>query len=179
MSGYFKIFVSEIFSYAALGDSYATGAGAGSPRLSPHLDIGCGRFSDAYPVQVANSTLLNIGESLFQNLACGGASTVSVLRNQAPWIGDTQIVTLTVGGNEVGFFAVLNECIYKWWPFSTCEKEWQRSRSLIESSDFIGKCNKLAKGAVQNLQPETRLLVTGYAKVLQPGDGVLQPHYLQ
>jgi hypothetical protein len=155
---------TDITSYAALGDSYATGAGAGSPRLPPHFDISCGRFSDAYPVQVAHSTSLDIDESRFRNLACGGASTASVLHGQVPWIGDSQVVTLTVGGNEVDFFAVLNECIYLWRPFSTCEKELQRSRSLIESSEFIENYNKLVKGAVQVLQPSARLLSTGYAR---------------
>jgi hypothetical protein len=155
---------TDIGSYAALGDSYATGAGAGSPRLPPNFDIGCGRFSDAYPVQVANSTSLDIDESHFRNLACGGASTASVLHGQVPRIGDSQIVTLTVGGNEVDFFAILNECIYLWRPFSTCEKELQRSRSLIESSEFIDNYNKLVKGAVQALQPGARLLSTGYAR---------------
>ena len=153
-----------IVSYAALGDSYATGAGAGSPRLPPHFDIACGRFSDAYPVQVANSTSLDVEESRFQNLACGGASTASVLRGQVPRIGESQVVSMTVGGNEVDFFAVLNDCIYKWRPFSTCEKEWQRSRSLIESSEFIESYRKLVKGTIQTLQPNARLLVTGYAK---------------
>lgn len=155
---------SFIVSYAALGDSYATGAGAGSPQLPPHLDVGCGRFSEAYPVQVAKSSSLEIEESQFRNLACGGASTASVLHGQVPHIGDSQIATLTVGGNEVDFFAVLNECIYQWRPLSTCEKESQRSRSLIESGEFIDNFNKLVKDAVHALQPDARLLITGYAK---------------
>ena len=152
---------SQIVSYAALGDSYATGAGAGSPRLLP---VGCGAFSDAYPVQVANSTSLDVEESRFQDLACGGASTASVLHAQVPRIGESQIVTMTVGGNEVDFFAVVNECIYRWRPLSTCDKELQRSRSLIESTEFISNYNKLVKGAVQALRPGARLLVTGYAR---------------
>jgi hypothetical protein len=155
---------AEHVSYAAMGDSYATGAGAGHLRLPPYLDVGCGGFSDAYPVQVANSTSLEIGESRFSDLACGGASTATVLHGQVPRIGDSQIVTLTVGGNEVDFFAVLNECIYQWRPFSTCEKEWQRSRSLIESGKFIDDYNTLVKGAVQALHTGSRLLVTGYAR---------------
>jgi hypothetical protein len=103
---------SFIVSYAALGDLYAIGAGAGFLQLPPHLDVGCGRFSEAYPVQVAKSSSLEIEESQFRNLAYGGASTASVLHGQVLYIGDSRIVTLTVGGNEVDFFAVLNECIY-------------------------------------------------------------------
>ena len=51
---------SRSISYAALGDSYASGDGAGSSKLLPNWDISCGRFSEAYPVQLANSTNLEI-----------------------------------------------------------------------------------------------------------------------
>jgi len=154
----------RITSYAALGDSYASGNGAGSPRTLPHFDIGCGRFSDAYPIQIANSSDLDIEEPAFKNLACGGQSTLTVLRGQVPQIQDSQIVTLTVGGNEVDFFAVLNECVHQWRPLSTCDKESQKSRSSIESSQFIDNYGRLVKEAVQTLKPGARLLVTGYAK---------------
>jgi len=132
--------------------------------MLPHFDIGCGRFSDAYPVQIANSSDLDIEGSAFKNLACGGQSTLTVLRGQVPQIKDSQIVTLTVGGNEVDFFAVLNECVHQWRPLSTCEKEWQKSRGLIESSEFIDNFGRLVKETVQTLKPGARLLVTGYAR---------------
>lgn len=89
---------------------------------------------------------------------------MTVLRSQVPQIQDSQIVTLTVGGNEVDFFAVLNECIHQWRPTSSCDKEWQKSRSLIESSEFIDNYGRLVKGTVQTLDPGARLLVTGYAR---------------
>lgn len=154
----------RITSYAALGDSYASGDGAGSPRILPHFDIACGRFSDAYPVQIANSSDLDIEEPAFKNLACGGQSTLTVLRGQVPQIEDSQIVTLTVGGNEVDFFGILNECVHQWRPLSTCDTEWQKSMSLIESNEFIDNYGRLVKETVQTLKPGARLLVTGYAK---------------
>ncbi len=159
----------RIISYAAIGDSYASGDGAGSSKLLPHFDVGCGRFSDAYPVQIANSSALDIQESAFLNLPCGGQATLTVLHGQVPHIKDSQLVTLTVGGNEVDFFNVLNECIHQWRPISTCDKEWQKSRSLIESSEFIDNYGKLVKGAVQNLKPGARLMVTGYAQFFNDG----------
>ena len=75
--------------YAALGDSYAAGAGP------------CGGFDSAYPVLIANDTRLEFME--FLNLACGGASTASVEKTQVPHIGDADVVTITVGGNEGKF----------------------------------------------------------------------------
>jgi lysophospholipase L1-like esterase len=161
-----SILASKLSSYSALGDSYATGAGAGSPTLFPLVDIGCGRFSDAYPIQLANSTALNVAHSDFRNRACGGASTFSVLRDQVPWIRKDDIVSVTVGGNEVDFFLLLNECIYQWHPLSTCEAEWRRSRTLIESGEFVDNYEAMVKGTVKRLKPDGggMLFVTGYAR---------------
>jgi len=151
-----------IHSYAALGDSYAAGAGAGSPLLPTRGGFACARYSDAYPVQVANSTDLDVGE--FKDLACGGATSVVVLRDQVPYVGDSDLVSLTVGGNEVDFFLVLNECIYHWWPSSTCEAELAKARGLIESSELEKNFQALMSETVKQLKPDALWLVTGYAK---------------
>ena len=147
-------------SYAALGDSYASGDGAGSSKLLPNFDPTCGRFDGAYPVQLVNSSDLEI--TSFRNIACGGASTTSVLRSQSWWIGNSDIVSLTVGGNEVDFFVLLNECVQQWHPFSTCEAEMAKSKALIESSTFIDRYDQMLRG-LRKTAPNNRLLVTGYA----------------
>ena len=154
---------SKVSSYAALGDSYASGDGAGSSKLLPNFDISCGRFSGAYPVHVANETSLAISPSSFKNLACGGSSTTSVSRWQVPLISDSDVVTLTVGGNEVDFFVLLNECVHQWRPYSSCEAELDKSRSLIESTGFISSYGNMIRGIMEKLKPNARLLVTGYA----------------
>ena len=147
-------------SYAALGDSYASGDGAGSSKLLPHLDPTCGRFDGAYPVQLVNSPDLEISQ--FRNLACGGASTITVLREQAWFIGKSDIISVTVGGNEVDFFSLLNECVQQWRPFSTCEAEIAKSRTLVESTQFIARYGGMVQG-LKRWAPGAFLLVTGYA----------------
>ncbi len=149
-------------TYAALGDSYAAGAGAGHLIFTPSGGLGCGHYSDAYPVQVANSTNLDIEN--FKNLACGGMTSVTVLRDQVPHIGGADVVTVTVSGNEVDFFVVLNECVYHWWPSSTCEAELAKARGLIESHVLWDNFQALVRGAGEKLQPDALLLVTGYAR---------------
>jgi lysophospholipase L1-like esterase len=143
-----------ITTYTALGDSYATGYGAGT-----NTGYRCNPFSDAYPLQLAKA----IGPVRFQSVACGGAVTSSVIWNQLSWIGDSDLVTLTVGGNEADFFSVLNECVYQWHPLRTCEAELQTSRRLIESSRFGDSYAKMVKLGLQRMKPNGRLLVTGYA----------------
>ncbi|KAL2422581.1 hypothetical protein ABEF91_004835 [Exophiala dermatitidis] len=150
--------VLSIASYAALGDSYAAGAGAGSP-----LSV-CGRFTDAYPIQIASDIGLDIRGSPFRHLACGGSTSTSVLYSQVPDIGNADLVTITVAGNEVDFSQVLNECIYHWHPFSTCEAAITESRRLLESSVLWNNFDALVAGTVERMKPHSLLLVTGYAR---------------
>ncbi|KAI1617237.1 SGNH hydrolase-type esterase domain-containing protein [Exophiala viscosa] len=149
-------------SYAALGDSYAAGAGAGYPL---GLGLGCGYFSDAYPVQVANNSLLDIKN--VRILACGGATTLTVLHDQVPLVGDPDLLSITVSGNEVDFVGVLNECVYHFWPSSTCEAEVAKARRLIESA-LGDNMRALIRGANKRLRPGALLIVTGYARFFNP-----------
>ena len=155
--------VKVALNYAALGDSYAAGDGAGSSRLLPRFDLTCGRFSEAYPVQVANSTEIAISQYGFQNLACGGASSLSMLYSQIPKLDDADIVTITVGGNEVDFFALLNACVHQWWPSESCEKEMGKARALVQSATFLNKFNKMVAQTKSAIEPDTQLFITGYA----------------
>ena len=147
-------------SYAALGDSYATGAGTGHAIVWPPSDAKCGRFTGAYPKQIINA---NKG-TIFRNLACGGSSTTSVLLSQVPWIQDSRVITLTIGGNEVDFFKVVNDCIFQWVPLASCSATISRSRASIESDYFRQNLEKLVRRIVVDMDPGARLLVTGYAK---------------
>jgi lysophospholipase L1-like esterase len=147
-------------SYAALGDSYATGAGTGKAIVWPPSDTKCGRFTGAYPKQIVGA---NQG-TIFRNLACGGSSTTSVLISQVPWLQDSQVSTLTIGGNEVDFFKVVNDCVFQWVPLANCNVTISHSRTIIESDYFRQNLAKLIKNIVVEMIPEARLLVTGYAK---------------
>ena len=136
--------------YAALGDSYAAGAGL------------CGGFDSAYPVMIANDTRLDFME--FLNLACGGASTASVKKTQVPHIGDADVVTITVGGNEIEFFAVLNACVYEWLPSTSCEKEMTRAKTLAQSDTLLKSFNSMIESTMQHSKPGAKVLITGYAR---------------
>ncbi|EXJ87872.1 hypothetical protein A1O1_04799 [Capronia coronata CBS 617.96] len=153
----------SITSYAALGDSYAAGPGAGSPRYVTEQAFVCGRFSNSYPRQVANDSRLSIKHSSFKHVACAGATITSVLHHQVPYIGHSDLVSVTVGGNEVDFLRVLNECIYQWHPVSTCDAALVESRKLLESPVLRNNFDALIAGAVRRLKADALLLVTGYA----------------
>ena len=169
----FSVFLTPIhsLSYAALGDSYAAGDGAGSPRLPPHRDFGCSRFTGAYPVQLAGNISLLIPPSQFSNLACGGASSTSVRTAQIPYIGDEDVVTVTVGGNEIDFFVVLNACVHQWFPGGDCERELVRAREAVQSDVFLRRYGDMIAAAKGRMSVDARLMVTGYARFFNQRTG--------
>ncbi|WP_312858443.1 GDSL-type esterase/lipase family protein, partial [Pseudonocardia pini] len=88
---------AEPVDYVALGDSYAAGVGAGTGE--------CGRTEASYPARYA------VGVRSFAFVACSGATTAGVLKDQVRAVSrDTDLVTITVGGNDVGFVPVLARC---------------------------------------------------------------------
>src|SRR5699024_3115017 len=98
--------------YVALGDSYAA-VGRVAPGAWSAGPVDCVRTDDAYPTVVARE----LGVGTFVNASCGGAVTDDLW---APDEGvpaqfdalteDTDLVSLSIGGNDVGFGAVIAAC---------------------------------------------------------------------
>lgn len=92
-------------SYVALGDSYAAGVGGGARRSE------CWRAIEGYPVLVARSLGLDLAYQ-----ACLGATIANVERDQVDTLGaEASHVSLTIGGNDIGFTPVLIECAKPSW----------------------------------------------------------------
>ena len=97
--------------YVALGDSYASGLGAGSYGSSGS----CDRSANAAAQLWTNAN----SPTSFDFTACSGATTSDVLNNQlGPLNSGTTLVTLIVGGNDVGFSSTMQDCVI--WGTSTC-----------------------------------------------------------
>src|SRR5215472_5703919 len=91
--------------YVALGDSYSSGVGAGSYISSSGS---CDRSTKAYSELWAAA---NVPAS-YSFVACSGATTASVISGQlAALSAQTTLVSITVGGNDVGFSSVMETCV--------------------------------------------------------------------
>ena len=103
--------------YVAMGDSFSSGEG--NPPFEAGTDTGsntCHRSTQAYPRLLQNDPGLNLGPVAF--VACSGATTANVLggQNGEPaqinaLSSDTKVVTITIGGNDVGFKEYAEHCI--------------------------------------------------------------------
>jgi len=151
--------------YAALGDSYAAGDGAGLKHLWPS-DAACGRFSGAYPYQVLDNTDVEFSPHwpYFEDRACSGATTTSLLWKQVPWYSNKNLITIQIGGNEVDFFPVLNECVQQWHPLSSCSRELDRARKLVQSTAFLERYHSMLSFVMRHVPKEALVLVLGYAE---------------
>jgi lysophospholipase L1-like esterase len=101
-------------SYVALGDSYT--AAPGVPQTE--TKTGCFRSSGNYPQLVAD----RLGSTLV-DVSCSGATTLDLTGRQqrgdqvqppqlAALSADTSLVTLGIGGNDLGLFQTLiSECV--------------------------------------------------------------------
>ncbi|THV27314.1 SGNH/GDSL hydrolase family protein [Glycomyces paridis] len=114
-----------IQQYVALGDSFASGVGAGDYLA----DDGCYRSANAYPKQAAQE----IGERLWFE-ACSGARIEDVVAEQLGHLrpGNTEHVTIGVGGNDAGFSTVLGACAGT--DTALCEAAIANAQNVIANS---------------------------------------------
>jgi lysophospholipase L1-like esterase len=91
--------------YVALGDSYSAGLGAGHEIASGGA---CDRSRVAYSALFARA----VQPASYVSVACSGATTNSMVKHQVGALSkSTTLVSLTIGGNDVGFEHVLQTCI--------------------------------------------------------------------
>ncbi|HWO63988.1 MAG TPA: SGNH/GDSL hydrolase family protein [Umezawaea sp.] len=139
--------------YVALGDSYAAGVGSGGSG-------GCGRSESAYPSLWKDAHV----PADFRFVACSGATTQDVLDGQlAPLSSETTLVTLNIGGNDVGFADVMTTCSVS--SDQSCEQAVARAGEVIRT-ELPGRLDRLL-GAVADKAPAAKVVVLGYPRLFE------------
>lgn len=123
----------EVYPWAALGDSYAAGPGAGDHYDENDPD-NCYRTMGSYPGELHERFAFEDPRNTLQFLACSGAKTHHMIEKQVPLMaGDLQMVTLSIGGNDIGFGGIAKACLIK--PIGEsdedCEKAVLKARNII------------------------------------------------
>ncbi|MEU6342437.1 SGNH/GDSL hydrolase family protein [Streptomyces sp. NPDC046977] len=138
--------------YVALGDSYASGVGAGRYQTSSG---GCYRSSRAYPRLWADRHT----PSGFSFTACSGATTTDVINRQlGPLNAATTLVSVTVGGNDAGFVGVMTTCLLS--VSSACLDRIDQARDYIENR--LPARLDAVYDAIADRAPAARVVVVGY-----------------
>ncbi|MFJ8309242.1 MULTISPECIES: SGNH/GDSL hydrolase family protein [unclassified Streptomyces] len=138
--------------YVALGDSYSSGVGAGSYDSSSGS---CKRSTRAYPAlwAAANSP------ASFDFTACSGARTGDVTSSQLdPLDSATDLVSITIGGNDAGFSDVMTNCVL--YSESTCLSKVASARDYVDST-LPGLLDSVYS-AIRAKAPNAHVVVIGY-----------------
>jgi lysophospholipase L1-like esterase len=140
--------------YAALGDSYSSGLGAGNYGSSGS----CYRSSGAYGQLWANDN----SPSSFDFAACSGATTSDVVNTQAPTLSSaTTLVSVTIGGNDVGFASVMETCVI--WSTSDCVSAVDNAENEARTS-LPGELDN-ALNAIASHAPDATVVVLDYPEL--------------
>ncbi len=149
--------------YVALGDSYAAGSGSGGSALPIHpqdFDRCCHRNRNSYPALLARQLLV----SRFEFLACGGAVSIqgpnSVEHQMKSAKSDAQFVTVTVGGNDMGFAKIITACLTSRFSKNQCYKALNDAKQLIRTQ--LPQDLRTLDKRLENKFPNATVLFTGY-----------------
>jgi hypothetical protein len=164
-------------NYVALGDSYA----AGPLVPDPVLPIGCIKSSNNYPRQARAAIGLPLRDA-----TCSGAKTTHMTNPQNvdpdgpnppqfnSLAADTKVVSVTIGGNDIGFSEIVQNCI-TWNPFDRpCQKRYVVN-GVDTISQRINQTAPLIDGVLDGIRarsPQARTFVVNYPAIFpETGSG--------
>jgi lysophospholipase L1-like esterase len=137
-------------AYVALGDSYASGVGT---RTYYSDGSSCQRSPDAYGPRIAAAR----GYALTFE-ACSGATTADVNSSQlGPLNGATNLVTITIGGNDAGFSTVITDCAAYYFP---CQSAIDSADSFIQNK--LPALLDTTYSDIRARAPSAHVVVLGY-----------------
>ena len=175
-------------NYVALGDSFSSGLGLADPvKGSPDF---CHRSQHNFPHIVATALDLKLTD-----VTCGGATTANIIdtplkygKDQTPAQSnalspDTDVVSITIGGNDLGFVDVTQSCLAISADGPLLLSKAQNCRSIYVTRGFDRLEQKLkttvAKGApphpsglanafaeIRRLAPHAKVFVVGYPAIM-------------
>lgn len=156
--------------YVALGDSYTSGIGA-----SPYVSVSPlypGELQPCYQASPGYADVLDTQDNieLTANAACAGwtATMVPLQVQVASAAGvlnaDTDLVTITAGGNDVGFGNLIGACMLK--PLEVCVAEVEAAEAVARAVVLPALTNAYA--AIRAQAPNAKIVALGYPHLFSP-----------
>jgi lysophospholipase L1-like esterase len=159
-------------SYVGLGDSYTAGPLIPLQETTP---LGCLRSDHNYPHLVAAA--LGVGE--FRDPSCSGAETEDMTTAQGVSPGPnppqfdsldaaTELVTLGIGGNDIGFSEITENCASLTPTGHPCQDHYVVNGQDELADRIEATAPKIATvlEGIRLRAPNARILVVGYLAIL-------------
>ncbi|MFB4306550.1 SGNH/GDSL hydrolase family protein [Actinomadura sp. GTD37] len=159
--------------YVALGDSMASGP------LIPDITgpIGCGRSTHNYAHELAGAL-----DADLHDVTCSGARTKHMTESQSTSVAgvdtgtvppqfnaltaSTDLVTLTIGGNDVGLVGIAEDCINLDPTATPCKGEFEAE--VAQKTRDLGPSLSAVLDGIRARSPKARIVLTGYGLYIKP-----------
>lgn len=178
--------------YVAMGDSYSSGEGV-TPFMYGTAMPGvneCHRSTYAYPMLLEADTTLHVNMTNF--VACAGATINNIVNESNVGNGelpqavalfqDTDIVTLSIGGNDLGFGNILSTCTLKESDQESPQQSEQHCLDAIheadikvDSVDFRTALRNTYNSLIELGKANMRLIVVGYPQIFPVFGDITKP----
>lgn len=184
--------------YVALGDSYASGEGNAPydpdtdslDRDFPNLTNLCHRsLQGSYPEYLADIEDLSL-----TNVTCSGAVTFDIYSrnqrnfNEPPQVNaitsETDLITITIGGNDVGFDDIVRECVQGNQTYdrggTVARSDCRSSKGLqtfalinrfLSSDGLLGRAYDAVNERIADVGADAKVFVVGYPQLFNNLDG--------
>lgn len=161
--------------YVALGDSAAAAPLVPDPADPP----GCFKSTNDYPAVLAR----RIGATRFTDVTCSGATTADITDRPQQTSGgavprqidavsvDTELVTITIGGNDVGLASTASRCSRRSLAQPPCFDTLATpgaDRFTAAIDEQIPLWEAMIE-AVRARAPQARIVLVGYGTYIRPG----------
>jgi lysophospholipase L1-like esterase len=153
----------------ALGDSSASGTGAGDYQDGTGTPGGCWRSANSYSEDLVAALRARGKAVTFTNVSCSGAATQDLrqpFRGQPPQLDSlkrtTDLVTLTIGGNDIDLAQYAGLCVQ-----SDCSGA--PTDAVLQRLDALGSDLKSLLADIKARSPHAKIVVTGYGRQLTAG----------
>lgn len=161
-----------VTEYVALGDSYVAGPGIPSQTGLP---LGCARSDHDYP-SIVRATLR---PTRFHDVSCSGATTADLTSAQPVPGGSnpaqlealtaaTELVTLGIGGNDIGFGQIIITCgkLSSSKPLGAACRDHFGQGGLAARIKAAAPKVDAVLAAIRERAPRARVLLVGYPTIL-------------
>ncbi|MFE9242353.1 SGNH/GDSL hydrolase family protein [Nocardiopsis sp. NPDC006938] len=155
-------------NYVSLGDSYSSGDGAGEYEEGTAEPGECWRSEHAYPRVVEREFSFEGALGFYACSSHKGSDMLSQIGSPESQIErvteHTSLVTVGIGGNDLGFIPVLRTCIMRM-PLLERTACTDQEEEVTEKMDAFEETLTTVITEIRDRAPDARVLVLGYPRL--------------
>jgi lysophospholipase L1-like esterase len=154
----------------ALGDSSASGTGAGDYAAGTGVPGGCWRSANSYSADIVASLRAKGRVVSYTNVTCSGASIADLrqsFKGEPAQLDSlkrgTDVVTLTIGGNDIDLAGFGGTCVQ-------ADCVGAPADAVLQRLDAMGQDLGKALREIKARSPHAQVVVTGYGRQVAVGE---------